>query len=206
MWCLCPPLTQSPNTRLCGDRSAAEQERVCRERGCCGNTCCKWGYSWLLDVLHDALRFMSASTWKLVRAFITLPQFPFSVKGSEMWGWKGIKKCGGAPIFWSIHESCLAWNVQRLLWNGILGNVSSVPYSFLDYGKKAALKFAISIMYLVKVIFAQIYKKDHIDYFCGLSVLNREHLTGRNKVVLQYNSIYWPAERRVKQDNLWSCV
>jgi len=38
----------------------------------------------------------------------------------------------------------------------------------LDYGKRAALKFDISILYLVKVIFAQIYKEDHIDYFCGV--------------------------------------
>lgn len=54
---------------------------------------------------------------------------------------------------------CLAWDIQGPLWNGVLGNVSSVPYWYLDYGKRADLKSDISILYFVKVICVQISKK-----------------------------------------------
>lgn len=85
---------------------------------------------------------------------------PSSMRGSEKWGWRGVE---GIPRFlwsvWRCYFCCLTWNIWRSLWNGVLGNVSSVPYWYLDYIERVDLKFDISVLYLVKVVCVQIYKK-----------------------------------------------
>lgn len=83
----------------------------------------------------------------------------FSFQCRKFWGVM-MKKCRRNPVFslicsWAITSvACSKASLKC-----VLGIVSSVPYWYLDYGKRADLKFDISVLYLVKVICVQIYKK-----------------------------------------------
>ena len=148
------------NIQLGGDRSAEEPDHAHRGWDRCGSTKFTWGCSCLLEVLSGALRFMLANMWKLMSAFaphylfikyklVFLPVWEvLRSEGEEVWRESHVL----FDPFRRHYFCCLACNNQGPLWNGVLGNVSSVPYWYLDYGKRADLKFDISILYLVKVI------------------------------------------------------